>query len=125
MRRRGRARSETEALGIVASLAAPGISAGQGSLSAARGGGSETGPTEGSDEPGATGQAVPTVLSPWERFVLGLDEALEELERQGAGEPMGPSEPVDRPDSHAGARLPAQGRGAGLRSVPERPAGRG
>ena len=54
----GPALAETEALGIVASLVAPGISAGQGSLSAARGGGSEGDPIEGSDEPGATGPDV-------------------------------------------------------------------
>ena len=109
----GPALPETDALGIVASLAAPGISAGQGSLSAARGGGSEGDPIEGSEEPGATGQDVPAVLAPWERFVLGLDEALEELEREGAGGLMGPSGPGDRPAYLPGiaCRRRAAGRG--------------
>jgi hypothetical protein len=114
---------ESGASVAVALMAGPGTSAGQGPLSMVRGGGSAVGPTEGADEPGAVETGVPTVLSPWQRFVLGLDEALEELERQGAGETMGPSEPVDRPDSQPGLDLPAQGRGAGVRSVPERPAG--
>ena len=117
----GPGRSEAEALGLVASVAGPGTSAGQGPLSAVRGGVSEVGPTEGTDEPGAVATAVPAVLSPWERFVLGLDEALEELERQGAGGSMGPSEPVDRPDSTPGPGVPAPGGGSGLRSIPERP----
>ena len=119
----GPALAETEALGIVASLVAPGISAGQGSLSAARGGGSEGDPIEGSDEPGATGPDVSAVLAPWERFVLGLDEALEEQERAGAGGLMGPSEPGDRPAPSPREVMPAEGGGSGLRSVPDRPPG--
>ena len=59
-------------------------------------------------------RAVPAVIAPWERFVIGLDEALEEQEREGAGGLMGPSEPGDRPapsprGGHAGGR--AAGRG--------------
>ena len=45
------------------------------------------GPDGGSGRARRDRAGVPTVLSPWQRFVLGLDEALEELERQGEGEP--------------------------------------
>ncbi len=112
---------ETEALGIVASLMSPGISAGQGSLSATRGGGSEWGPIEGSEEPGATGQERSAVLAPWERFVLGLDEALEELEREGSGGLMAPSQPVDRSGPTPRPGAPAPDGGSGMRSTPDRP----
>ncbi len=120
----GAALPETEALGIVASLVAPGNSAGQGVFATARAGGSDLGPTDGADEPGATGQEVRAALAPWERFVLGLDEALEEQEREGAGGLMGPSEPGDRPaPSPREVMPPAAGGGSGLRSVPDRPPG--
>ena len=89
--------SEAGALGTVASGAGPGTSAGQGPFSSARRDESGTVLMEGSDVPGATGAVVPAVLMPWERFVLGLDKALEELEPEGTGEVLAPSGPMDGP----------------------------
>jgi hypothetical protein len=114
--------AESEALGVVATVAGSGISAGQGPVSSARGLGPTTDPTDGSNEPGPPATAMPSALTPWERFVLGLDAALEELDREGAGGVLSPSEPVDRPAPPPGPSVPAQGRESGARSVPERPA---
>jgi hypothetical protein len=61
------------------------------------------------------------VLAPWERFVLGVDEALEELGREGAGGLIAPSASPDQADPPPGPGVPAQGGGPGLRSVPASP----
>jgi hypothetical protein len=110
-----------EALGVVATVAGPGTSAGQGLLSGSRGGGDTSDSDEGPDDAEAVANVAPAALAPWERSVLGLDEALEELGREGAGRIMGPAEPTDRADPPPGAGMPAQGVGTGLRSVPGRP----
>jgi hypothetical protein len=117
----GPALAEAEAVGTVASAVGTGTSAGQGPFSTPRGGGATSGPTEDSDESGAGATAAPAVLAPWEQFVLGLDKALEELEREGAGGSTARSQPTDRPEPPPGPGAPAQGGGSGLRSVPERP----
>src|SRR5262249_46760081 len=119
----GAVAAESGALGVVATVAGGGPSAGQGLIASARGGGAAAGQTEEAAAPGAAAAAVPTVLSPWERFVLGLDAALEELDREGTGGVTRPSGPADRPDSPPGPGATAPGGGSGLRSVPDRPPG--
>ncbi len=109
---------EAGSSGVMASVVAPGITVGQGPISAARGVGATSGPTDGSEEPAAVATTIPAALAPWERLVLGLDEALEELSGENAGGIMGPGEATDPP---LGPGHPTQGGGSGLRSVPERP----
>ena len=116
----GPALAETEALGIVASLVAPGISAGQGSLSAARGGGrrgtrsrDRTSPARPGRTSGGAG-ALGTVRAGTGRGARGAGAS-------GAGGLMGPSQPGDRPAPSPREVMPADGSGSGLRSVPDRP----
>jgi hypothetical protein len=107
-------------VGTVASAMGPGTSAGQGPFSTSRGGGATSEAADDPDESGAA-TAAAAVLAPWERFVLGLDKALEELERENPGGITAPSQPSDRPGPAPGSGVPVQGGGSGLRSVPERP----
>jgi hypothetical protein len=115
--------AESEALGVVATVAGAGTSAGQGPISTARGVSATTGETEGSDEAGPPTAAVLAALAAWERFVLGLDAALEELDREDAGGITGPSEPADRPQPSPGIGAPSPVGGPGSRSAPARPSG--
>jgi hypothetical protein len=115
--------AEAEGLGVVATVGGAGITVGQGPIATTRGGGSTAGQPDESGEASASEGAAPSALAPWERFVLGLDKALEEVDREGAGGAPGPSEPADRPAPPPGPGVPAQGRESGVRSVPERPAG--
>src|SRR5262249_37756770 len=68
--------AEAEAIAVAASFSGSGTSVGQGAIPQ-RVGGSGADSDEVADESRA-GQAgsVPGILSPWERFILGLDEAL-------------------------------------------------
>jgi hypothetical protein len=109
--------SESEAAGLVASVAGAATSAGQGPYSAMRRGASSP---ETPDEPGAVGMPVPAVLSPWERFLLGLDEALEALERRGSDEMPAPSAPTDPRDAPPKPTAPANGESV-RRSAADRP----
>ena len=79
-------------------------------------------PAGGSDEPGVVAAAVPEALAPWERFVLGLDEALRGAGAAGRGWGDGfvPASRAARFD--AGAAVPGEGGGSSPRSVPDRPA---
>jgi hypothetical protein len=117
----GPALAETQAAGVVATVAGLGTSAGQGPVSTSRGGGATSGPIEESDESGAAATAAPAGLAPWERFVLGVDEALEELSRENPGGIMGPPAPTGPSAPAPGPLAPAQGVGPGLRSVPAWP----
>jgi hypothetical protein len=112
---------ETEAIGVVATVAGPATSAGQGLVSTSRGGEATAGPTEESGESGAAATAAPAVLAPWERFVLGLDRALEELGRENSGGIISPPPAAAAPSPVPA--VPAQGGGPGLQSVPVRPSG--
>ncbi len=78
----GFALAESQALSVSASTPGSGISVGQGSVSQRGGGGSATDGSTPTEEAGAGAPAaLPPVLAPWERFLLGLDEALEEFRR--------------------------------------------
>ena len=78
----GLAPAESQALLVSANAPGSGISVGQGTV-AQRGGGSSA--TDGSTQTEEAGAGVPatspSVLAPWERFLLGLDAALEEFRR--------------------------------------------
>ncbi|MGP0063469.1 MAG: FG-GAP-like repeat-containing protein, partial [Isosphaeraceae bacterium] len=120
--------AESQALSVSVSSSGSGISVGQGAMSQkGGGGGSATEEAASSDVAGAdVAGVVPAVLSPWERFLLGVDEALEEFRRQNAAGVSG------NPDAGAGGEregstpsssLPAQGAPAGMRLAPN-PQGR-
>ncbi len=100
--------AEEEGLATVATTAGPGTSAGQGPFATPRGSGASSDPAEDGDESGAA-TAAAAVLAPWEQFVLGLDKALEELERENAGGMMAPPEPTDRSEPPPSPGVPAQG----------------
>jgi hypothetical protein len=114
--------AESEALAAVAVQTGSGTSVGQPVLVNGRGGGGSGDEPVAPDEPEAG--VVSSVLSPWERFVLGLDEALEEFRRQNA-----PGVPGNRDAGAAGDRegtapsssLPAQGAPTGARLAPDPP----
>ncbi len=110
--------AETEAPGLIATPAGQRIPSEQHTVAAARVTRSASGPTEGPDEPGAGATAG---LTPWERLVLGLDQALEELDREGGAGTSGPTKPHNRTDPPPGPDRPAPGGGPGQRSAPERP----
>lgn len=117
------ASGEAEATGVMATAIGPGTSAGQGPFSTSRGVGARSDATETLDESVGASTATPAGLAPWERYVLGVDEALEELGREGAGGLMEPSGPTGRADSPSRPVGPAPGAMPAPRSVPERPAG--
>jgi hypothetical protein len=98
-----------------------GLSTGQAVPSTARRGGWPAGETEGSDEPAVGAQ--PAVVAPWQRFVMGLDNALEELDRDNAGGMIGPAWSGDRTEPSPRPYGPALGSGTGWRSVRQRPSG--
>ena len=67
---------------VAAFLSGTGVSVGQSLSSQAKGGPGGDDDAE-SDEPEpAVAGAVPTVIAPWERFVIGLDKALEQFWRE-------------------------------------------
>ena len=110
---------ETEAIAVAAFLPGTGISLGQGLSSQGHGGPGGDDDAE-SDVPGAAiPGAVPAVIAPWERFVIGLDEALEKFQRDNpngvSGAPARDSA-SDRSDSPAAATPPAQGAPTSLKS---------
>jgi len=110
---------EAEAIAVAAFLPGTGISVGQGLSSQGHGGPGGDDDAE-SDVPGAsvTG-AVPAVIAPWERFVIGLDEALEQFQRENpngvSGAPARDSA-SGRSDSPPAAGAPAQGGPTSLKS---------
>ena len=110
---------ETEAIAVAAFLPGTGVSVGQGLSSQGRGGPGANDDAE-SDVPGAAvAGAVPAVIAPWERFVIGLDEALEQFQRDNPNGVSGaPARDAasDRSDSPAAAAPPAQGAPTSLKS---------
>ena len=114
--------AETEATAVAAFLPGTGISVGQGLSSQRSGGpGGDDGAESDESEAGVAG-AVPAAIAPWERFVIGLDEALEKFQRENpngvSGAPARDSA-SDRPDSPPAAGLPTQGGPTSLKSGPD------
>jgi hypothetical protein len=100
--------AETEA----AFLSGTGATVGQGLLSQGRSGpgGDDSGPSD-KPEAGVAG-SVPAVIAPWQRFVIGLDKALEQFWRDNPNGVSGaPARDAasDRADSPSAADAPAQG----------------
>jgi len=113
--------AETQATAVAAFLPGTGISVGQG-LPAQGYGGPGGGDGAESDVPGAAvAGAVPAVIAPWERYVIGLDEALEQFRRENpngiSGAPARDSA-SDRPASPPAAGVPIQGEPTSLKSGP-------
>ncbi len=115
--------AESEALAVGAFVSGTGTSVGQPLLSSGRGGGGAGDEPVQSDESAAG--AVPAVLSPWERLILGLDEALEEFRRQNASGVPGNRDASDRDGSSPSSSLPAQGSPTGWRLAPASHMGEG
>ena len=110
---------ESEAIAVAAFLPGTGISVGQGVSSQGRGGPGGDDDVE-SDAPGAAiPGAVPAVIAPWERFVIGLEEALEKFQQENPNGVSGaPARDTasDRSDSPAATAPPAQGPPTSLKS---------
>ncbi len=110
---------ESEAIAVAVFLPGTGISVGQGLSSQGRGGPGGDDDAE-SDVPGAPiPGAVPAVIAPWERFVIGLDEALEKFQQENPNGLSGaPARDTasDRSDSPAATAPPAQGAPTSLKS---------
>ena len=107
--------AETEA----AFLSGTGATVGQGLLSQGRGGpGGDDGAPSDEPQAGVAG-SVPAVISPWERFVIGLDKALEQFWRDNPNGVSGaPARDAasDRSGSPPAADAPAQGAPTKLKS---------
>jgi hypothetical protein len=102
----------TEATTVAAFLPGTGISVGQGLPSQQSGGPANDDGAESDESPAGVAGAVPAAIAPWERYVIGLDEALEKFQREHpngvSGAPARDSS-SDRPQSPPAAGLPAQG----------------
>ncbi len=110
---------ETEATAVAAFLPGTAVSAGQGLSSERRGSpGGDDEPE--SAEPGmSVAGAAPAVIAPWQRLVIGLDEAIQQFHRENPNGVSGPParDPAgDRPDSPPAAGIPAQGAPSSLKS---------
>jgi len=109
----------TEATAVAAFLPGTGISVGQGLSSQRSGGlGGDDGAELDESKAGVAG-AVPAAIAPWERYVIGLDEALEKFQRENPNGVSGaPARDTssDRPESPPAAGLPTQGGPTSLRS---------
>jgi hypothetical protein len=113
--------AETDITVVAAFLPGTGVSLGQSLSSQGRGGPVQDDPTE-SDEPEAAVAGTPSaVITPWERLVIGLDEALEQFMREHPNGVSGlaPRDSTsDRPDPPPAAGAPAQDGPRSLRSSP-------
>ncbi|MFI5454651.1 MAG: FG-GAP-like repeat-containing protein [Isosphaerales bacterium] len=113
--------AETQATAVAAFLPGTGVSVGQGLSSQGRGGpGGDDGAE--SDLPGANiAGAAPAAIAPWERYVIGLDEALEQFRRENPNGVSGAParDPAsDRPASPPAVGVPTQGGPTSLKSRP-------
>jgi hypothetical protein len=114
---------EEEAVTVAAFLPGSGIAVGQGLSSPGRGGRAGADEAVQPDEPGASAAATATVIAPWERVVIGLDEALEQFRRQNPGGlsgAVGPSSSGDRSGPPMAPPAPVPGGPASMRSDPDR-----
>jgi hypothetical protein len=111
---------ESEAIAVAAFLPGTGVSVGQGLSSQGHGG------PAGDDEVESDVRGVPSapgtgaaVIAPWERFVIGLDEALEQFQRENPNGVSGaPARDAasGRSDSPPAASAPVQGGPTSLKS---------
>jgi Concanavalin A-like lectin/glucanases superfamily/FG-GAP-like repeat len=96
--------ADTDATAGAAFLQGTGVSVGQGLSSQGRGGSGGDNVAQ-SDPTGAVvAGAVPAVIAPWERFVIGLDEALEQFRREnpnGVSDAPAPAATSDPPRAGA------------------------
>jgi FG-GAP-like repeat len=102
---------ETDATAVAAFLSGTGATVGQSLTSQSKGGPAGDNSAE-SDEPGTNAAGpVPAVIAPWARFVLGLDQAIEQFQRENpngvSGAPAGGSG-TDHADPPPAADPPAQ-----------------
>jgi hypothetical protein len=121
---------ETEETAVAAFLPGTSISVGQSLSSSSRGG-----PGAESDVPGSSpADALTADIAPWQRLVLGLDEAIEQFQREHPNGLSGPSDrdspsdqgshpaprdvppASDRTDAPPNAAVPSQGGPASLNS---------
>ncbi len=113
---------ETETTAVAAFLPGSGISVGQGLSSQRSGGPGGDDAAELDESKAGVAGAVPAAIAPWERYVLGLDEALEKFQRENpngvSGAPARDSS-SDRPESPPAAGVPTQGGPTSLRSSPD------
>ena len=110
----------TEATAVAAFLPGTGISLGQGLSSQRSGGlGGDVDEVELDESKAGVAGAVPAAIAPWERYVIGLDEALEKFQRENpngvSGAPARDSS-SDRPESPPAAGQPTQGGPTSLQS---------
>jgi FG-GAP-like repeat len=115
--------AESEATAVAVFLTGTGVSVGQGLSSQGRAGpGGDDGAE--SDLPGAgAAGAGSAVIAPWERFVIGLDEAMEQFRREnpnGVSGAAAPGTAGGRSDSPPAAGVPAQGGPTSLKLSPNR-----
>jgi hypothetical protein len=114
--------AESEATAVAAFLSGTGVSVGQGLSSQGRAVPDGDDRVE-SDLPGAgAAGAGSAVIAPWERFVIGLDQALEQFRRENPNGVSGvPAlEPTSgRTDSTPATRAPARGGPTSLKSSPD------
>ena len=113
---------ETEATGVAAFLSGTGISVGQSLSSQTKAGpGGDDNVESDEADPNVAG-TVPTVIAPWARFVLGLDQAIEQFQRENpngvSGAPAA-SSGTDRADSAPPTAAPAQGGPTSKKSSPD------
>ena len=113
---------ETEATAVAAFLSGTGISVGQSLSSQAKGGPGGDDNAESDEAETNVAGPVPAVIAPWARFVLGLDEAIEQFQRENpngvSGAPAGDSG-TDHADSPPAAGPPAQGGPTSMKSSPD------
>ena len=113
---------ETEATAVAAFLSGTGISLGQSLSSQAKGGPGGDDNAESDGEKTDVAGTVPAVIAPWARFVLGLDQVLEQFQRENpngvSGTPAGDSG-TDHADSPPATGIPTQGGPTTIKSSPD------
>ncbi len=104
---------ETEATAVAAFLPGTAVSVGQSLSSEGRGSRGGDDQWEAEVSGASVAGAVPAVIAPWQRLVIGLDEAIQQFHRENPNGVSGPParDPAgDRPDSPPPAGVPAQAR---------------
>jgi hypothetical protein len=113
--------AETDMTVVASFLPGTGISVGQSLSSQGRGGPTGDDDPESKAPEAAVAGPVSAVISPWERLVIGLDEALEQFMREhpnGVSGLPAPDSASDRPDPPPATGAPARGGPTSLKSSP-------